>query len=66
MLALYLVVFWGIPPNGVALRLRFALPVNRRIEMEATMKEINLRELYPDTDNTDTLVEVNYEVWEVI
>ena len=30
------------------------------------MKEINLRELYPDTYNTDTLVEVADEVWAVI
>ena len=30
------------------------------------MKEINLRELYPDTYNTDTLVEVTDEVWAVI
>ena len=28
------------------------------------MKEINLRELYPDTYNTDTLVEVTDEVFE--
>ena len=30
------------------------------------MKEINLRELYPDTYNTDTFVEVADEVWAVI
>ena len=30
------------------------------------MKEINLRELYPDTYDTDTLVEVADEVWAVI
>ena len=30
------------------------------------MKEINLRGLYPDTYNTDTLVEVADEVWAVI
>ena len=30
------------------------------------MKEINLRELYPDTYNTDTLVEVADKVWAVI
>lgn len=30
------------------------------------MKEINLRELYPDTYNTDTFVEVADEVWAAI
>ena len=30
------------------------------------MKEINLRELYPDTYNTDTFVEVADEVWTAI